>query len=138
MKRIRYNSWFARTFLFGDFDTISIAAWVCTKVKSEKELPQPIRNHECIHTRQWVECMLTSGVILWALILFAGISAWWFSLSFVMFYVLYGLEYLIKLIPYGWNAYENISFEREAYIHQYDNNYLENGDYFMWVKYIII
>ncbi len=135
MKKIRYNSRLAKMLLWGNFNTITLAAWVCTKCKNKEEMPQHIRNHECIHARQWVECMLASGVIIWALVLFADISAWWFSLSFLMFYILYVLEYLIKLIPYGNDAYRNISFEREAYDNQYDSNYLENGDYFMWLHY---
>lgn len=136
MKKIRYNSFLARTFLYGDYNTITLAAWVCTKCKSKEEMPQWMRNHECTHARQWVECMLASGVIIWALVLFAGISAWWFCLAFAMFYILYVLEWLIKLLFYGPKAYENISFEREAYRCEHDNNYLENGDYFEWVKYI--
>ena len=138
MKKIRYNSWIARRFLWEGYDTITLAAWVCTKCKSKEEMPQSTRNHECTHARQWVECMLASGVIIWALVLFTNISAWWFCLAFGMFYILYVLEYLIKLIRYRdfSKAYENISFEREAYGCEHDNNYLENGDYFEWVKYI--
>lgn len=139
MKKIRYNSFIARNFLWENYDTITLAAWVCTKCMSKEEMPQSTRNHECTHARQWVECMLASGVIIWALVLFANISAWWFVLSFLMFYILYVLEYLIKLILYRnfSKAYKNISFEREAYECQFDNNYLENGDYFNWIKYIL-
>ena len=139
MKKIRYNSFITRNFLWENYDTITLAAWVCTKCMSKEEMPQSTRNHECTHARQWVECMLASGVIIWALVLFANISAWWFVLSFLMFYILYVLEYLIKLILYRnfSKAYKNISFEREAYECQFDNNYLENGDYFNWIKYIL-
>ena len=105
MKKIRYNSWIARTFLWENYGTITLAAWVCTKCKSKEEMPQSTRNHECTHARQWVECMLASGVIIWALVLFAGISAWWFCLAFAMFYILYVLEWLIKLMFYGSKAY---------------------------------
>ena len=136
MKKIRYNSWIAKNLLFSGYQTITLAAWVCTKCKSKEEMLQRVRNHECTHARQWTECMLASGVIIWALVLFAGISAWWFCLSFLMFYVLYLLELLIKLPFYGTDTYRNISFEREAYACQNDNNYLENGDYFEWVKYL--
>lgn len=136
MKKIRYNSWIAKNLLFSGYQTITLAAWVCTKCKSKEEMPQRVRNHECTHARQWAECMLASGTIIWALVLFAGISAWWFCLSFLMFYVLYLLELLIKLPFYGTDTYRNISFEREAYACQNDNNYLENGDYFEWLKYL--
>lgn len=137
MKKIRYNSWLARTFLWANYNTITLAAWVCTKYKNKEEMPQKIRNHECTHARQWVECMLASGVIIWALVLFANISAWWFTLAFLSFYILYLIEYIIKFIFYGSGAYKKISFEREAYESQNDNNYLENGDYFCWVKYVL-
>lgn len=137
MKKIRYNSWIARNLLFKGYQTITLAAWVCTKCKSKDEMPQWMRNHECTHARQWVECMIASGVLIWALVLFVGISAWWFCLSFLMFYILYLLECLVKLPFYGKQTYRNISFEREAYACQNDNSYLENGDYFEWVKYIL-
>lgn len=137
MKKIRYNSWIARTFLWGNYNTITLAAWVCTKCKNKAEMPQWMRNHECTHARQWVECMMASGVVIWALVLFFGISSWWFCLSFLMFYVLYVLEFLVKLIFFGKESYRHISFEQEAYSSQYDDNYLENGDYFQWIRYIL-
>ena len=138
MKKIRYNSWLANHLLWEGYNTITLAAWVCTKFKNKEEMPQSTRNHECTHARQWVECMLASGVIIWALVLFANISTWWFTLAFLSFYILYVLEYFIKLIRYRSfsKAYKNISFEREAYECEHDNNYLENGDYFEWIKYI--
>lgn len=71
MKKILYNNWIARTFLWGDYDTITLAAWVCTKYKNKEEMPQRIRNHECTHARQWVECMIASGVIIWTLVIFS-------------------------------------------------------------------
>lgn len=137
MKKICYDNWIARTFLWKDYDTITLAAWVCTKYKSKEEMPQWIRNHECTHAKQWVECMILSGIIIWTLVVFVGISSLWFCLSFFMFYAIYVLEYLIKLIIYGSDAYWNISFEKEAYTNQFNNNYMENSDYFEWVKYII-
>lgn len=139
MKKIRYNSWIARNLLFKGYQTITLAAWVCTRCKNKDEMSQKSRNHECTHARQWVECMIASGVIIWALVLFANISAWWFALAFLSFYIMYGLEYLIKLIRYRnfSKAYKSISFEREAYSCEDDNNYLENGDYFEWIKYIL-
>ena len=109
MKKIRYNSFIAKL-LWSEYNTITLAAWVCTKYKNKEEMPQRIRNHECTHARQWVECMLASGVVIWALVLFAGISALWFASSFLSFYILYVLEWLVKIPFYGKNAYENISF----------------------------
>lgn len=65
MKKIRYNSWIARKFLFEDYNTITLFAWVCTKYETKQAMPQHVRNHECTHARQWAECMLVSGVIIW-------------------------------------------------------------------------
>ena len=53
-----------------------------------------------------------------------------------MFYVLYGLEWVIKSLLKWKNAYKDISFEREANAGQNDETYLENSGYFEWVKYL--
>jgi len=55
---------------------------------------------------------------------------------FIPFYVLYVLEWLLKLPFYGKQAYYNISFEREAYSNQDDVNYLDNRRFFAFLKYI--
>lgn len=100
MKKIRYNSLLARLFLFGGYSTITLAAWVCTKYKNKEEMPQWMRNHECTHARQWVECMLASGVIIWALVLFAGISAWYFALAFsiILQFICFGMDYQTTIL----------------------------------------
>lgn len=101
-------------------------------------MPQHVRNHESIHIRQWSECMIASGVVIGVLVLFANISVWWLLLSVCMFYVLYVLEWLFKLIFYGKEAYRNLSFEREAYDNQLDGYYLANSGYFEWLHYLIL
>lgn len=57
-------------------------------------------NHEAIHTAQMRE------------LLYAG------------FYLCYLVEWFVRLFRKG-NAYRNISFEREAYDHQRDPDYLQ-------------
>lgn len=64
--------------------------------------------HERIHTAQMRE------------MLYAG------------FYIWYIVEWLLRL-PMKGNAYRNISFEREAYAHMYDKNYLKNRRHFAWL-----
>lgn len=137
MKKIVYNSWIARHILLSGYSTITIAAWVLTKYKDEKEMPQYVRNHEAIHIRQWAECMISSCLIILALMLFADLSAWWLLLSVSLFYVLYVLEWLLKLPFLGKEAYQNLSFEREAYCNQLDRDYLANCGYFEWLQYFI-
>ncbi|MDE5840178.1 MAG: hypothetical protein K2H49_04590, partial [Muribaculaceae bacterium] len=48
------------------------------------------------------------------------------DLLFIPFYIVYVLEWLVRLVQFGsWHkAYMNISFEREAYANGHDLNYL--------------
>ena len=71
-------------------------------------------NHEKIHTRQMLELMI------------------------IPFYLFYILEWLVKIINYrnNYEAYKNISFEREAYKHQNDFEYLKNRRPYQFVKYL--
>lgn len=71
-------------------------------------------NHERIHTAQQRE------------------------LLFIPFYILYVVEWLIRLIQYrSWHkAYRNISFEREAYTHGHNLNYLKTRKPYSFLKYL--
>lgn len=71
-------------------------------------------NHEKIHTAQQRE------------------------LLFVPFYILYLIEWCIRLMQFGsWKqAYYNISFEREAYRHGKDLTYLAKRPFYSWVKFL--
>ncbi|WP_289104252.1 hypothetical protein [uncultured Bacteroides sp.] len=136
MKKVFYNNWLAKTILMKDFGTITLAAWVLT-IHSKNEINQSVINHECVHAKQWIECAVVTAIIVWLLMAVFDISCWWMLLSLIAFYVQYGLEYLIK----RWNntadeAYEKISFEREARLAENDNSYLENSGYFEWLKLI--
>lgn len=137
MKKVFYNNWLAKAILMNGFGTITLAAWVLT-INSKNEINQSVINHECVHAKQWIECAVVTAIIVWLLMAVFDISCWWMLLSLIVFYVLYGLEYLIK----RWNntadeAYEKISFEREARLAERDNSYLENSGYFEWLKFLI-
>lgn len=56
----------------------------------------------------------------------------------VLFYLWYGIEWLIKLCYYrnSNTAYKNISFEREAYSNEGNIVYLDERKPFAWFKYI--
>lgn len=58
---------------------------------------------------------------------------------FLLFYLLYGIEWLVKVVYYRntRTAYKNVSFEREAYDNQDDIMYLDKRKLFSWVKYIL-
>lgn len=51
------------------------------------------------------------------------------------FYIWYVLEWFFKSLFKLKNAYKDISFEKEAKASENDNCYLENMDYFEWLKY---
>lgn len=71
-------------------------------------IDRQIINHERIHTAQMRE------------------------LLFIPFYIIYGLEWLLRLLQHrNWYAaYKAISFEREAYRHGPDLNYLPTRPHF--------
>ena len=75
-----------------------------------KPLARRIQNHEAIHTVQMKEML------------------------YIFFYFWYLVEWLVKLFRYGRNAYENISFEREAYTYQDDYSHLEKRKKYHWIK----
>lgn len=71
-------------------------------------------NHERIHTAQQRE------------------------LLFVPFYILYVIEWLVRLVQFRnrHDAYRNISFEREAYSNDDNLDYLPNRKLFAWRHYL--
>nr|WP_204347006.1 hypothetical protein [Psychroserpens algicola] len=71
-------------------------------------------NHERIHLRQQLELLI------------------------VPFYVFYGIEFLIRFIrtQNKYVAYQNISFEREAFENEKDLDYLNSRPFFKFLKYM--
>lgn len=69
--------------------------------------------HERIHTRQMFELLV------------------------LPFYLWYILEWLLRFIVTrdAFRAYRTISFEREAYVHQDDPDYLHRRRHFAWFRY---
>ena len=59
------------------------------------------------------------------------------ELFIIFFYLLYVLEWFVKLFKYkNWYlAYQNISFEREAYQNENNLQYLENRKFWSFINY---
>lgn len=144
MKKVFYDSWVARTVLyFSRCDIIMLFGLVFCKRKAS-EIPQSARNHECVHARQWFEVCVASGALLLALVLILGISPWWMLLAGISYYVWYVVEWMVRSVLYsvlddGWDcekrsAYKDLSMEREARFSERDPHYLENSNYFAWLK----
>lgn len=70
-------------------------------------------NHERIHLRQQAELLV------------------------IPFFLWYGIEFLIRLLQYrnGYQAYRNISFEREAYKNEKDLDYLKRRSFWRFWDY---
>ena len=106
-------------------------------VRGNAKIDDVTMNHESVHSRQWTECGVAALIALAPLILI-GLWWLWLILSVFAFYILYGIEWFIKLFIYrnSHKAYKNTSFEREAYSNEDDVIYLESRKRFAWIKYI--
>ena len=78
----------------------------------DKTVGYHVINHEKIHIAQCEELLV------------------------VGFYILFGIEYLINLCKYKdrFMAYREILFEKEAYDHMYDKDYLRRRKFFAWLR----
>lgn len=81
---------------------------------AKERLNQLCLRHEKIHTAQQKE------------------------LLFVVFYLIYIMEWGIRLLIYRnfHKAYRQISFEQEAYCNQDKENYLHERKHFAWIRYM--
>ena len=99
-------------------------------VRNNAKIDDVTMNHEKIHTCQFIEVLIISLCLTLPLI----VISWWIPLlSFGIYYIMYVLEWLIKL-PKG-NAYRRLSFEREAYTNQSNMEYLKKRKAFAFFKY---
>ena len=92
---------------------MTLFPFVFVKESLDKKNPVFV-NHERIHLRQQIELLI------------------------IPFFVLYFMEFLVRLIQYGNRdlAYRNISFEREAYAKEKDLDYLKQRNFWKFLKYI--
>lgn len=106
--KILYNKYFPPK----DFAAINLLGVIIVR-KDYGVLSKEEMNHEIIHTRQMLEMLI------------------------ILFYLFYILEWLIRLVQYRnrIRAYENISFEREAYANMYNLSYLRKRKLFAFVRY---
>ena len=106
---------------FEGYAYINLFGIIFTRNKDCKISPIDL-NHEAIHTLQMK------------------------YLLYMFFYLIYGLEWIIKvfvsiliknnktnILNY---AYHSLSFEQVAYNHEKDLNYLNNANPYEWIKYI--
>jgi len=116
---------------FDGYLAITVIPWIFCR----KELKEVDLNHEMIHVRQQVEMLFIGFALAMALFLFIG---WWSFLFIPIFFWLYFIEWVVRLIIYmdKDEAYYNISFEQEAYDHQDEKYYIDVRKHFAWLRYI--
>lgn len=95
------------------FTGMAIWPFIILRTKKLKE-DTTFLNHERIHLRQQIEMLI------------------------VPFYIWYLIEFLIRLFQYKnrYEAYRNISFEREAYSNEKDLDYLKKRRLWRFVEFI--
>ena len=106
--------------------------------ENESRFDKTSERHEQIHAWQQIETMLLSFTVL-ALMACAGWLSWWWMLAAPLcFDLLYGLEYLVRLLLYRnlMETYRNVSFEQEAYLRQHDPDYLSYRYLLAWVPFL--
>jgi hypothetical protein len=67
-----------------------------------------------------------------------NISLIFYLFGVSLFYIWYGIEYLIVRCFHKKqkDGYHDVSFEEEAYNNELDYNYLDNRKHFSWIKYL--
>jgi len=109
--KIRKMGWFLSLFPISGISLAPIAIYF----RKEEYFNDERRvNHESIHWHQQMEMLI------------------------IFFYLWYLIEFLIKFLYYwSWyKTYINLSFEREAYKHDDNLDYLLHRKWFSWMKYI--
>ncbi|MEH6511624.1 hypothetical protein [Maribacter arcticus] len=102
-----------RHFFYKNYVGLSLWPFIFLKNRSLKN-DGVLINHEKIHLRQQQELLI------------------------IPFYILYLLEWSVRTILYldSYKAYQNLSFEREAYLNEKNLDYLSNRKSFSFIKYL--
>ena len=97
------------------FTALTILPFVFVRKDQKKNFGKKAERHETTHALQQMECLI------------------------LPFFILYGLEWLIKLLFCKFDAdraYMSISFEQEAYKTQNDKDYNNARPHYAWRHYI--
>ena len=129
--KIIYNNWFP----FGSYKIINLFGVLFSKDKTLDEIDI---NHESIHTEQFKELAIIGLILVLLLDLVFNIPLIFYLFGVSLFYIWYGIEYLIVRCFHKKqkDSYHDVSFEEEAYNNELDYNYLDNRKHFSWIKYL--
>lgn len=124
------NLKYSKIIPFDGFYAISLFGNLVRRIQY-KDTPVSIKtmNHEGIHVCQ-AEDFVPKALRKYKFFMILG---------FIVFYLLYFIEWLIKLIISIFvtcNAYHSISFEQEAYLNENNIDYQDNRKRWAWAKYV--
>lgn len=106
---------YTKHFPFKGFTALTLWPFVFVRIDRKDHFTPAAKTHEGIHAAQQRELFI------------------------ILFLLLYGIEWIFKLIPCKFSAlraYLSISFEQEAFLHMDDPHYLANRKPFAWRKFI--
>ena len=112
MSKVKVRPNFVKAITFGFAAAITIWPFGIFLRKIEYLSNHRMINHESIHWEQQKE------------------------MGGIFFYLLYLLEWIVKLFIHGRKAYVNLAAEREAYEFDDDMFYLDDRKRYKWLKYI--
>ena len=114
----------------------AVTIWPFIFVRRSAWYSNDTDRHERIHGRQQLE-MLLIGMVLAGVLAAVG-CGWWSLLVLPMFYLWYGVEYIVRLAITRdtKRAYRSISFEQEAYANERDADYLQHRRPYAWLRYV--
>lgn len=97
------------------FKAMTIWPFIFVRYDMKEKFTKKDERHEATHALQQAECL------------------------FLLFFLLYGLEWIIKL-PFckfdREKAYYSVSFEQEAYEHQAEIGYNNVRKHYAWLRYV--
>ena len=128
---------FRKHFPFKGFTALTMWPVIFVRTDRKEKFTDKVLRHETTHALQQIECYVLGWLLALAMSL-AGFG-WWSLIPVGLFFELYLLEWVIKIpfCKFDTNrAYMSISFEREAYLWQYDKGYNSVRPHFEWRYFI--
>lgn len=98
---------------FSGYKAMAIYPFIFIRNEHKEHITEETINHELIHFEQQKE------------------------LAIIPFFVIYIIEWILKLFTYGNKSYNNISFERESKLYMGDLKYIEKRKRYSFFKYML-
>lgn len=122
---------------FKGYKAMTVWPFIFVREECRDRYDATTQRHEAIHGEQQLEVGVI-GIELAVAFLLAGYG-WWSLLPVPLFFWWYLLEWIVKIPVHGFRlheAYRAISFEREAYGHQDEKEYITGRKHYAWLRYL--